>query len=153
MLGRLLRERSAQATVELAVVVPVMIALAIIVYNLMVFASAVSRFDRVAPDIVVAHGVAPSGEGKDDPTEVIAGQLREAMGGYGVEVEVVCEEEEDPTSTILTFIVSPKTYRCTMVYTPWPTGIEFAGVPVGAPLALRHVRTVVIDPWRPGVVV
>ena len=61
--GAVLYEERAQATVEMAVVTPVLLALALIVYNVMVFAGAVARFDRVVPDIVLAHAVAPEGEG------------------------------------------------------------------------------------------
>ena len=50
-----LREERAQATVEMAVVTPVLLVLALIVYNVMIFAGAVARFDRVVPDIVLAH--------------------------------------------------------------------------------------------------
>jgi Flp pilus assembly protein TadG len=39
-----LREERAQATVEMAVVTPVLLVLALIVYNVMIFASAVARF-------------------------------------------------------------------------------------------------------------
>lgn len=60
-----LREERAQATVEIAVVTPVLLVLALIVYNVMIYASAVARFDRVVPDIVLAHAVAPSGEGDE----------------------------------------------------------------------------------------
>lgn len=56
-----LREERAQATVEMAVVTPVLLVLALIVYNVMIFASAVARFDRVVPDIVLAHAVASEG--------------------------------------------------------------------------------------------
>ena len=63
--GAVLYEERAQATVEMAVVAPVLLALALIVYNVMVFAGAVARFDRVVPDIVLAHAVAPEGEGDE----------------------------------------------------------------------------------------
>lgn len=59
-----LREERAQATVEMAVVTPVLLVLALIVYNVMIFASAVARFDRVVPDIVLAHAVASEGGGR-----------------------------------------------------------------------------------------
>ena len=52
-----LLEEAAQATVEMVVVVPALLVLALIVFNLMRFAAATARFDRVAPDIVIAHGV------------------------------------------------------------------------------------------------
>ena len=60
---RLLNEERAQATVEMVVAAPVMIVLALIAYNLADFSAAVARFDRVAPDIVMAHAVSPEGEG------------------------------------------------------------------------------------------
>lgn len=50
-----LREERAQATVEMAVVTPVLLVLALIVYNVMVFASAVARFDRPVPHRVGAR--------------------------------------------------------------------------------------------------
>ena len=53
--------RARRATVEMAVVAPVLIVLALIVYNIMMFLSATARFDRVAPDIVLAHAVSPVG--------------------------------------------------------------------------------------------
>ena len=59
-----LREERAQATVEMTVVTPVLLVLALIVYNVMIFASAVTRFDRVVPDIVLAHAVASEGGGR-----------------------------------------------------------------------------------------
>ena len=59
-----LREERAQATVEMAVVTPVLLVLALIVYNVMIFASAVARFDRVVPDIVLAHAVASERGGR-----------------------------------------------------------------------------------------
>ena len=67
-----LREERAQATVEMAVVTPVLLVLALIVYNVMIFASAVARFDRVVPDIVLAHAVASEGEGDESPVDASA---------------------------------------------------------------------------------
>lgn len=86
-----LREERAQATVEMAVVTPVLLVLALIVYNVMIFAGAVARFDRVVPDIVLAHAVAPSGEGDDssiDASATVQAQIQHAMEGYGLQIEV-----------------------------------------------------------------
>lgn len=147
-------EEAAQASVELAIVAPILIVLALIVYNLMVFSSAVARFDRVAPDIVIAHGVSPAGNGGDGVCETIAEQLEGAMEGYDVKIEVTCDEEGGiGPATLLTLVASPKTYRCTMRLAPWPSGLEIAGVKMGAPEFLSHERAVTVDPWKPGVVV
>ena len=86
-----LREERAQATVEMAVVAPVLLALALIVYNVMVFAGAVARFDRVVPDIVLAHAVAPEGEGDESSVDAsmrVQSEIQAAMQGYNLQVEV-----------------------------------------------------------------
>lgn len=83
-------EEGAQATVELAVVAPVLVVLALISYNMMVFVSATARFDRVAPDIVLAHGSSPpasesdAGAGTWGVADAVAGELERAMEGYEV---------------------------------------------------------------------
>lgn len=149
-------EDQAQATVELAVVAPVMVVLALIVYNLMVFADATARFDRVAPDIVLIHGSAPAGEDGDgvsqDACGQVAARLEEALEGYDVEVEVTRSGAGPGEGGVLTLVGSPVTYRCTMRYRPWPSGFSLAGVDLGAPAVLEHERSVVIDPWKSGVV-
>lgn len=150
-----IQEEGAQATVEMAVVVPVMIVMAMIVYNLAVFMAATARFDRVAPDIVLAHGVAPvsdNGEASEG-VSAVATQLEQAMEGYDVEIEVECQSEgEQEGAPLLGLVGSLRTYRCVMRYQPWPSGLSIAGVSMGAPVALMHERSVTVDPWRPGVI-
>lgn len=149
------RETRAQATVEMAVVAPVLIVLALIVYNIMMFLSATARFDRVAPDIVLAHAASPAGADDREGSVVgtVAAELSEAMGSYGVEIEVTCAEEESSVvGSIFSLVGGQRTYRCVMKYVPWPGNVVLAGVDMGAPVVLEHVREVTVDPWRPGVV-
>lgn len=148
-------ETRAQATVEMAVVAPVLIVLALIVYNIMMFLSATARFDRVAPDIVLAHAASPAGADDREGSVVgtVATELSEAMGSYGVEIEVTCAEEESSgVGSIFSLVGGQRTYRCVMKYVPWPGNVVLAGVDMGAPVVLEHVREVTVDPWRPGVV-
>lgn len=153
--GTWIAETDAQATVEMAVVVPVLLIVALIVYNIMLFVSATARFDRVAPDIVIAQGVAPS-SAEDanilDASETIREQLAGAMEGYGVEVEVARVEEDFSGGAFMSLVGGLRTYRCTMRMRPWPSSLSIAGVDLGAPLELSHAREVTVDPWRPGVV-
>lgn len=151
------RERHAQAVVEMAIVTPVLIVLALISCNLMIFAAAVARFDRVVPDIVLAHAVSPAGmtgaAGGEDATATVAAQIERAMAGYDVEITVersVGAGEDG--GGMLALVGALHTYRCTMSYTPWPGSLSIAGVNIGSPLALKHVCETVLDPWRPGVV-
>ena len=133
-----LREERAQATVEMAVVTPVLLVLALIVYNVMVFAGAVARFDRVVPDIVLAHAVA---------------QIQHAMEGYDLQIEVSSEQGTTTSDGgLLSLSGTFRTYTCTMRYEPWPSSLSIAGVSLGAPAQLSHERAVTVDPWRPGVV-
>lgn len=151
-----LGERRAQATVEMAIVAPVLIVLALISYNLMVFLSAVARFDRVAPDIVIAQGVSPGadddGNVVTDASELIEDALEDAMASYGVDIEVELEDDGDGDGSAFELVGSLKTYTCTMSYEPWPTSFTIAGIDLGSPVSLSHERAVTIDPWRSGVV-
>lgn len=146
----------AQATVEMAVVAPVLLVLALIVYNVMLFMAATARFDRVAPDIVIAQAVSPSSSEEvlsRDATAGIREQLEAAMTGYDVEVEVACTEGGSTSDeTLLALVGGQRTYRCTLRMAPWPGAWSIAGVSLGAPVELSHERDVTVDPWRPGVV-
>lgn len=151
-----LREERAQATVEMAMIMPVLLVLALIVYNVMIFAGAVARFDRVVPDIVLAHAVAPGGEGDDsvvDASATVQAQIRDAMEGYELEIEVSSEQGAAATDGgLLSLSGTFRTYTCTMRYEPWPGSLSIAGFSLGAPAVLTHERAVTVDPWRPGVV-
>ena len=143
-------------TVELAVLVPPVIAVALIVFNLMGFLDACAAFDRVSLDAVVAHGVAPSGaqtEG-NGVAEVRAaiekGLDREGKCGVSVRTEEVSGGGEPAA-----FVISPllRRYVCTLEYYPWPASLRMPGITYAAPFALRHERSLVVDRYRPGVVV
>ena len=128
-----LREERAQATVEMAVVTPVLLVLALIVYNVMIFAGAVARFDRVVPDIVLAHAVASEGEGDEssaDASATVQTQILNAMEGYDLQIEVSSEQgAEASDGGLLSLSGTFRTYTCTMHYEPWPTSLSIAGVP------------------------
>ena len=149
-------EERAQATVEMAVVTPVLLVLALIVYNVMIFASAVARFDRVVPDIVLAHAVAPEGEGDErsiDASVTVQTQILNAMEGYDLQIEVSSEQGAATSDGgLLSLSGTFRTYTCTMHYEPWPSSLSIAGLSLGAPAQLSHECAVTVDPWRPGVV-
>ena len=151
-----LREERAQATVEMAMIVPVLLVLALIVYNVMIFAGAVARFGRVVPDIVLAHAVSPGGEGDDsvvDASATVQAQIQDAMEGYELQIEVSSEQGTAATDGgLLSLSGTFRTYTCTMRYEPWPGSLSIAGFSLGVPAVLTHERAVTVDPWRPGVV-
>lgn len=147
------RETRAQAVVEMAVVAPVLIVVAVVVYNLMTFAAAVSRFDRVAPDIVLAQAVSPAVSA--DALQEVESELERAMEGYEVEVEVEEREgaEGDAGDALISLAAGRTTYVCALRYAPVPSTLGIAGVQVQVPAFLVHEREVTVDPWRSGVVV
>ena len=130
-----LREERAQATVEMAMITPVLLVLALIVYNVMIFAGAVARFDRVVPDIVLAHAVSPGGEGDDsvvDASATVQAQIQDAMEGYELQIEVSSEQGTAATDGgLLSLSGTFRTYTCTMRYEPWPGSLSIAGFSLG----------------------
>ena len=150
--ARIWRGEDGQAVVELAVVAPVLLVLSLVVYNLMGFTSAVARFDRVAPDIVLAQAVSPTAGA--DALEAVRSELEQAMDGFDVELEVsVLGDGAEGGETLLSLIGGRQTYSCTLRYKPFPSSIGLAGVEVEVPTFLSHTREVVVDPWKSGVVV
>ena len=43
-------------------------------------------------------------------------------------------------------------YTCTLSYKPWPRFLRMPGITMEAPFALTHERSLVVDRYRPGVV-
>ena len=150
-----LASREGQMTVELAVVTPVVIVVALVVLNLMGFVEACAAFDQVALDAVVAHGVAPSGEQSEGrAASEVRSAIEELLGREDrCEVEVRAEAVGMGT-TSSGLVMSPllTRYVCTLTYRPWPRLLRMPGVTYEAPLALRHECELVVDRFRPGVV-
>lgn len=145
-----------QMTVEMAVLVPVAIVVALVVLNLMEFVDACAAFDRLSLDAVVSQGVAPSGE-QSSATAVEA--VKEAIAS-GLGRESTCEvevraEQVSGGGEMTSFVISPllTRYVCTLSFRPWPSLVRMPGITFNAPVSLRHERSLVVDRYRPGVVV
>lgn len=149
------RGGAGQMTVELAVVTPVVIVVALVVLNLMAFLEACAAFDQAALDAVVSHGVAPAGEQSQvAAVDEVRDALAAALGREGAcEVEVSASPAGGAAPDA-TFAISPllTRYTCTLVYRPWPRLLAMPGIVLESPLALRHERELVVDRYRPGVV-
>lgn len=146
--------RRGQMAVELAVLVPVVVVVALVSLNLMEFLVLCSRFDRASLDAVVSQGVAPDGnQTQVTATEAVRSALAEAMGTSPCEVDVRAEGVGDGGHET-SFAISPllTRYVCTMSFTPWPREVRMPGISLGSPVSLRHQRELVVDRYRPGVV-
>lgn len=142
-----------QMTVELAVTIPVVLVVALTIYNLGRFVQLCAAFDQVALDAIVSQGVSPPGEQTSlSAVEAIRSVVIEALPGDDFDIQVrVADTSETGNAT---FTMSPlfTRYTCALEYRPWPSSFVIAGVPFEAPLKLRHERTLVVDRFKSGVV-
>lgn len=143
-------------TVELAVLVPPAIVTALIVFNLMGYIDACAAFDRLSLTAVTSHGVAPAGvQTGDAAAEEVRSAIVDALGREGsCEVKVSAQAADDGAGHG-SLVISPllTRYTCTLLYRPWPRFLRMPGITLEAPLALRHERSLVVDRYRPGVVI
>ena len=148
---------SGQMSVEFAALLPVMLVVALVGLNLMRYVELCSEFDQVALDAVISQGVSPSGEQTVESAErQVRSCIEEAMGSErGVSVEVTSAEEGrfGGAGENLTVVPSLTRFTCTLKVTPWPGRFSIAGMEFVPPLRLVHERSVVVDRYRPGVVV
>jgi hypothetical protein len=145
-------------TVELAALLPVTLVCGLIVMNLMQFVVACARFDRVALDAVVSQGVSAAGD-QDSLTAVadVRSAIVRAMGDderLDLEVSVAAAEDGTPSEgAVFSLATGLVRFTCTLRFHPWPREVSIAGVSMGAPLSLVHERQLVVDRYKPGVVV
>lgn len=150
----LAREASGQMAVELALLVPVIVVVALVAVNLMRFAELCARFDRVSLDAVLAQGVSPEGgsEGMRG-AEAVREALEAAMGDGSCEIEVsVADASGSGGGATFDLGAGTVRYVCVMRMRPWPSRAEVAGVGYQMPAMLRHEREFVVDRYRAGVV-
>lgn len=140
--------------VEMAFIAPVMIVVAVICVNLMWFMEACSRFDRLAPDVVLALAVSPAGGEGGSQEHAVTQALQESMSGLrGVSVTVSAKSLRDDVASGAGFTMAPHLtrYECTLHYTPWPCALTIAGVEAGIPACLEHTKSITVDRYRSGV--
>ena len=147
-------ERSGQMAVEMAVMMPVVIVMALVVFNLMRYIEVCALFDRVSFDAVVGEGVSPAGEQSAfASTDAVQREIEASLAGWDeCQVQVSSTKLGDDPSSTLTLTAMLTRYECVLRYTPWPSSLSIAGVSMGAPVALEHRRVLVVDRYRSGVV-
>lgn len=151
-----LENEGGQMAVELAVLMPVVIVVALIVFNLCRFVELCAVFDRASLDAIASYGVSSEGEQSVQASkEEIRVHLAEAVGNEdSCSIDVRSEGLSGEGSGAV-FVISPllTRYTCELSYRPWPASLVIGGIEGGVPLALHHERSLVVDRFRPGVVV
>lgn len=157
--GLLCLDERGQMAVELAVLMPVVLAVCVITTDMMVYLDACARFDRVAPEVVRYHASSPDASHYGTTAGIGAMQddlvaSMDAANCFSFQVSygggVFSSGAEQVPDALLSLVPQPQRYVCEMEYVPWP----FTGAVFGVePLHIEHVRTYVVDPYRPGAVI
>lgn len=145
MMGRRPRD-SGQMTVELVVVLPVLIVVAVIAINALQFISDCALFDRSAHDAVRIYGASPAyGQGVDQSCALIEEHLRTVFSNLdNIDIKV----NHGITG------VDYDEYKITLEFAPTLFGSELRSEVFGVSLPhLTHVTRYVVDEYKPGVVV
>ena len=135
-----------QMVVELAVVLPVMLAVMVIACDCMAFMGESARFDQLAFQQVLAEAASPARDAYplEERMQRAQESLSSAFDGTGQSVRI----EWDAADTSFGDMV---TCRCTLRMAPWPLDVSGGDVfGIGAPVHLEHVCTFAFDPYTPG---
>lgn len=141
---RVLGERGGQMTVEFVVAFPVMLIIAVISINAILFFSECASFDRLARQCICVHAASPGyGQGRDQVVAAIQGELDESFDGEWLGVEVSASASS----------MGHVRYTAILSFQPTLAGRAFSRNVFGASISpLRHQVSMVIDPYRPGVI-
>lgn len=139
------RGKSGQMTIELAVAMPVLIIVAVIAVNALVFFADCAAFDRIAHEAIRVHAASPAyGQGADQSCALVQEAIQSEMSGSNVDVSVV------HAATGFDF----DAYTASMSYHPTLFGMGLRSHVFGIALpSLSHSTTYVVDGYKPGVIV
>ena len=141
--GTRLREEKGQATVELAVMLPVAIVVAIVVVNALTFFGTCASFDRVARQTVCAWAAAPAaGEDAGDVAARLADALEERFAESHTAVSV---RAEAASAGLVRFTAR-------IEYFPTLFGLGLRSEVFGVALPpLVHEVDLAVDAYKPGI--
>ena len=143
--GRRLRGRDGQMTIELAAALPVLIVVAVIAINALCFFEDCAVFDRVAHESIRVYAASP-GYGQDGAQScaLIEQNIVAVLDRDNVEVSV--------TRSSAGFDL--ETYSATIEYAPTLFGMGLRSEVFGVPLPrLAHSTSLVVDVYKSGVII
>jgi len=147
-------------TVELAITIPIIMAVVAIVINTMMYLDVSARFDRLAAEAVRIEATSP-GYGAYG-TEARVGRVRSLLQRQfaneerfvRIEVRVYAGAStgggaEASNNPVFSLVPQLETYECTLRYSPWGFENSFFGINF---LEMTHTRSYTIDPFKPAVI-
>ena len=144
-LQRLRRCDQGQMTVELAVLFPVVLVVAVVATNALLLFSECAAFDRLAHEAVRVYATAPAyGQSQGQCCALVQQQLDASFDRQNLAVSVDCSGEG------LGYV----RYTATLEFSPTLFGLGLKSEVFGIPLPVaRHSVSYVVDPYKPGVIV
>lgn len=135
-------DKAGQMTVELCVVLPVVIVIAVVLVNTLWFASDCASFDRVARNCVRIEGVSP--RIRDSVEEVqskIESTLKGSFDGKNQSVRVWTSGK----------VNNIQQYTCELTWSPTIFGLDLKDSIFGVHISgLKHEVVLSIFPYKPG---
>ena len=137
------RRSQGQMTVELAVCIPVLIAVSLVVCNAMLFLENCASFDRLAKDAVRVYAASPAqGQSAADCAALVQESLSKSFSQDYLEVDVQCAGTSGGCMC----------YSASLRFRPTLFGRSFSGAVYDVFLRpLEHTTQLVLDPYKPGV--
>ena len=138
----LMKDRRGQATVEMALFLPVAIALAAVTVNALLFMGECAAFDRAAAQAVRACATSPSQGQYGKGGDLVASELRKEFDRQNLQGSVSSSGGSQAHTT----------YTATLRF--WPTlfglGLKSAVMGVELPV-LTHSTSLTVETYKPGV--
>lgn len=134
---------SGQMTVELAVVFPLLMVVAVVAVNAVLFFSECAAFDRLVRDAVRVHATSPAyGQSLEQSRALVADTLGQASDRPYLEVRVVVEGVQGGYAR----------FTATLEFSPTLFGLGLRSSVFGVALPrLKHSASMTVDPYRSGV--
>ena len=142
--ARLTHTEPGQATIELVLVLPLMILLAVIAFNCMVFFTEASAFDRTFRNAVRTYAVSPSAS--QSLSSTIGSISSEVTKSFNGNKQLTVSTNAQSRAGGLTAFTGTLTYRPTLFGRPLSGRIFGYYLP-----AIKHSTTLVVSTFKTGV--
>lgn len=142
--ARVCSERG-QMTVEFLIAFPVMIIVAVISLNAVLFFSECAAFDRLARQAICTYAAAPS----------YGGGCSQIIGDVQEDLQLAFDRDYlDVSVSSSGGALGYVTYTATLNFTPTLVGRNFSGAVFGVSIPpLKHEVSLVVDPYKPGAII
>ena len=147
-MGRMRRafsSESGQMMVELAVMMPVLIIVAVMAVNIVTFFSECAAFDRIACNAIRIQAASPSyGQDAAKSASLVEQTIDDAM-------RLSEKEYLDLAVSVSGRADGKNSFRATLLFAPTLFGMGLKSSIFGVPLPrIEHATELVVEPYRPG---